>query len=273
MLYFHVALPSEARPLIDFYQLRQYSSPIPYRIYRSDKVCLVISGQGKIATAAAISATSIQFQKYPGPWINIGIAGHSSAAIGEIFLVNKAIEHSTNATYYPSMPFEIPIHGSSIITCDQPNSTYSEDCLYDMESSAFLHVGQQYVPAELAHSIKIVSDNTNNSFKNITTKIIVEHIASTIDRITILQDCMAPFVKKWIEIETDPSLYLEALTQWKFSQTQQSELRRLLRQWQNVSSQKYPWTKTPTSSHAVLIELKNALSDINHAPDLSSKTA
>ena len=142
-----------------------------------------------------------------------------------------------------------------------------------MESSAFLHIGQQYVPAELAHSMKIVSDNTKNPFKEITTKIIVEHIASTIDRITILQDCMAPFVKKWIEIETDPNLYLEALTQWKFSQTQQSELRRLLRQWQNVSSQKYPWTKTPTSSHAVLIELKNALSDINHAPDLSSKTA
>ena len=273
MLYFHVALPSEARPLIDFYQLRQDFSPNPFRIYKSGEVCLVISGQGKVATAAAISATSIQFQKHPGPWVNVGIAGHASASIGDIFLINKAVEHSTKSTYYPSIPFETPFRGSKIITCDQPTSKYPDNCLYDMECSAFFHIGQQYVPAELVHSIKIVSDNIKNPFKDITSKVIIGHIASAIDGITNLHDCMAPFVKSWIEIEANPSFYTEAITRWKFSQTQQSELLRLLRQWQTVSSHKLPWIKTPASSHEVLIKLKNALSDVKNAPDLSSKDA
>ncbi len=273
MFYFHVALPSEASPLIGFFQLRQDFSPIPFRIYRSEEVCLVISGQGKIATAAAISATSIQFQKHPGPWINVGVAGHPSASIGDIFLVNQAVDNSTKLTFYPSIPFETPFPSSKIITCDQPTSKYSNDCLYDMESSAFIEIGQQFVPAELVHSIKIVSDNIKKPFKDITTKIIAEHVSSAIDSITILQDCMAPFFKSWVEIGSDPDFYSEAITRWKFSQTQKHELRRLLRQWRTVSSQKYPWTKTPATSHEVLIKLKTALSDVRNAPDLSQTDA
>ena len=78
-----------------------------------------------------------------------------------------------------------------------------------MESSAFIEIGQQFVPAELVHSIKIVSDNIKKPFKDITTKVIAEHVSSAIDSITILQDCMAPFVKSWIKIESDPDCHTD----------------------------------------------------------------
>ncbi|MAN25204.1 MAG: hypothetical protein CME10_13145 [Gemmatimonadetes bacterium] len=271
MYYFHVALPSEARPLIDFYQLHQYSNPSPFRMFKSDEVCLVISGQGKIATAAAISATATHFHEEPGPWINVGIVGHASAPIGEIYLVNQAVEHSTKLTYYPSIPFDTPLRGSKIITYDKPNSKYTEDCLYDMESSAFFYIGQQFIPAEFAQSIKIVSDNFKHPFKKIKSKDVSEHIGSAIEKITLLTDCMSPLVASWNKIESDPCFYNETLTRWKFSKTQQAELRKLLRQWQTISCGQSPWMKVPTSSREAMIQLKEVLSDPKYAPDLSHR--
>ena len=99
----------------------------------------------------------------------------------------------------------------------------------------------------------------------------IEHIGSAIEKITLLTDCMSPLVASWNKIESDPCFYNETLTRWKFSKTQQAELRKLLRQWQTISCGQSPWMKVPTSSREAMIQLKEVLSDPKYAPDLSHR--
>ncbi len=78
-----VALPAEARPLIEFFRLKEKTTIGTFRMYRQEDMSLVISGPGKIAAAAATAllAGSNTTGKQAA-WLNIGIAGHATYAIG-----------------------------------------------------------------------------------------------------------------------------------------------------------------------------------------------
>ena len=137
MLYIHTALPAEARPFLDHYALRMHDASTPFSLYAGDQVRLVVSGVGKTATAAAIAYAYARFADQPGPWINVGIAGHKTAPLGKALWVQKAVDTATDTPFFPALAIHPPCDGSVLQTVDLPRADYPADTLFDMEGSAF----------------------------------------------------------------------------------------------------------------------------------------
>ena len=71
----HVAQQHEAKPIIKYFHLRRYKHNSPFPIYLSDAYTLVVSGEGKLNTAAAVAYLASHFPNTTNnPWLNIGIA-------------------------------------------------------------------------------------------------------------------------------------------------------------------------------------------------------
>ena len=73
-----VALKSEAKPIISYFELDHQSGNNIFPIYRNDKLghSLIISGVGQINAAAATTYLASESGAPPwAAWINLGIAG------------------------------------------------------------------------------------------------------------------------------------------------------------------------------------------------------
>ena len=85
MIHFIVATNSEARPIINFYNLKKKKTIANFVIYKNNSISLTISGIGKINTSMGITHTFHEFnQQKNNIWINLGIAGHKKEKL-EIF--------------------------------------------------------------------------------------------------------------------------------------------------------------------------------------------
>ncbi len=241
MLYIHTALPAEARPLIDHFSLRAVHRSAPFQLYENTEIRLVVSGVGRTATAAAIAYSCGRFIDEPGPWLNVGLAGHASAALGTPFIVHSAREPSGIQTYYPVFAFDLPCPTAALHTVDQPASDYASEVLCDMEGSAFLQTTQRFVPSELAHSLKIVSDNRHHPWSEINRQQVPAMIASHLGMVEQLHSTLEGLADAWHIQCAPPAHYAWAMERWHFSATQQNRLHRLLQQWQAVAPNESPW--------------------------------
>ncbi len=160
MLIWVCALHCEAKPVIDYYGLKKSHDDSAFDLYRGDNMLCIISGTGKIASAAAcawIAARHIHEASIA--WINLGIAGSAQHEIGTAFLLNQVIDADSGQRRYPA-PFAGSIlPGSACLTLSQPSESYREDYLFDMEASGFMYSALRFSSAELTQCIKIVSDN------------------------------------------------------------------------------------------------------------------
>lgn len=107
---FVVALDAEARPIIDFYQLKRLSTIASHVVYSNNNhsIFLIVSGIGIAASQGAVgflAGWQLAVKEYASDtinrqdsalafaratlWINVGIAGHAEQAIGAIFRANK----------------------------------------------------------------------------------------------------------------------------------------------------------------------------------------
>ncbi len=268
MIYLHTALPAEARPLLDHYRLRAIAGEAPFRLYASGQVRLVVSGVGKTATAAAIAYTQARFADERGPWLNIGIAGHASAAIATPLLVHKAIDQANERVYYPVFSFAPPCASTSLYTVDQPTSSYRQEAACDMEASAFVETAQRFVPAELAHSLKVVSDNPQSRWQEITRERIAEWIGAQLALVDTLREHLVSLATTWDKQRAIPAHFLQSLERWHFSASQQHRLQRLLTQWQAIAPSEEPWSDRAEfhRANAALDDLEARLGDPARAP-------
>ncbi len=245
MIYLHTALPAEARALIDRYRLRAVHTDAPFRLYAGERARLVVSGVGKIATAAAVAYAQARFADEKadekGPWLNIGIAGHAQAAIGSAFVAHKIVDITTGKTFYPFFGRETSCRSTCIYSVDQPTEDYAEDGAFDMEASAFVATAQRFVPAELAHSFKVVSDNPQSSWRNIKRGQVQEWIGQHLSTIDALIELLVKQSAQWHEQRACPPHFNSSLERWHFTVSQQYRLRRLLQQWHALSPEKSPW--------------------------------
>ena len=93
MLRLVVALSAEARPLIEHYRLERDSEARAFKVFRRDDVALVVAGLGKVAAAAATSFLHLAAGGGRNAvWLNVGIAGHGSRAVGEAVLAMLGIK-------------------------------------------------------------------------------------------------------------------------------------------------------------------------------------
>ena len=170
-----VALPSEARPLLSHFHLRQQQAPDSFRLYVGEKVRLLLSGVGKSAAVAAVEHLQIRFPAAT-TWLNLGIAGHAHLPVGTPLLASKVTDSETGQTWEPSFPFDPPCATSELITVAQPEDQYPEPCAYDMEASGFFQTARNHAPADRVHCLKIVSDTPETPHRQISGKMIGELI-------------------------------------------------------------------------------------------------
>ena len=268
MLYIHTALPAEARPIIDHYALRAHDASAPFSLYASPQTRLVVSGVGKTATAAAVAYTCARFSDQPGPWLNVGIAGHKTAALGTALWVQKAVDTATNTPFFPALALSPPCAGSVLQTVDQPRADYLTDALYDMEGSAFFQTAQRFVASELAHSVKIVSDNSEAPWQSLNRERVQGWINDLLPVIERMRTELESLAAVWLIQQANPPHFAGALSQCRFSQTQKNRLRRLLQKWHSVAPNTPPWPPDHSEKNAagLLDALEARLGDPSHLP-------
>ncbi|MCP4983956.1 MAG: hypothetical protein GY935_26070 [Gammaproteobacteria bacterium] len=160
MLIWVCALHCEAKPIIDFYQLEKSHGNSAFDLYRGDNMACIISGIGKIASAAACAWMAAQQDHEASlAWINLGIAGCARHELGQAFLLNQIIDADTGQRYYPIATASSSLSGQACLTMSQPNENYQDDYLFDMEASGFMYAALRFSSAELTQSIKVISDN------------------------------------------------------------------------------------------------------------------
>ncbi|MDO6459090.1 hypothetical protein Q4485_00115 [Granulosicoccaceae sp. 1_MG-2023] len=227
-VFFVVALQSEATPLIEHYKLRA-TGHSAFRCFSNGNVSLIVSGIGRINTAAATaallhSAPSLQ----RAVCLNTGIAGHHSLPLGQAFVAHRISDAQSGTDWYPQMTFNPACASSALRTVDAPTSDYPQDSGVDMEASAFYPVAIRYLPGELTQVVKVVSDTPEEALDNLdkarVSALMQEGLPAIHDCVTQLQKLAAGVADN---TETSRAL-AEYCKHWHLTQAQKNNLSRLL---------------------------------------------
>ena len=223
-----VALQSEATPLIEHYKLRA-TGHSAFRCFSNGTVSLIVSGIGRINSAAATaallhSAPSLQ----RAVCVNAGIAGHHSLPLGSSFVAHRISDAATGTDWYPPMTFNPACETSALHTVDEPTTDYPQAAGVDMEASAFYPVAIRYLPGELTQVVKVVSDTPEDTLDKLDKA-----------RVSSLMQDATPAIAKCISrlqqlavgaadtSETGRAM-IEYCKQWHLTVAQQNNLARLL---------------------------------------------
>lgn len=237
MIHIFCALPCEAQPLIQHFKLTELKQYDLFRLYQADdkEISLTITGIGKLNAASAVSYHHACIKTYKSDiWLNIGIAGHQELNIGEARLANKIIDEQNNSTWYPQIIFKVPCKSTTLKSLDTPSTSY-EDCMFDMEASAYYQMALRLGTAELIHCFKVVSDNSEQPARKINTANINKLIALHFTTIDKLIESLKPLSEELISIHAEPENYHRFIERWHFTQSEKIQLSRLLKQWSVLS--------------------------------------
>ena len=265
MLNLVVATHAEAEPVISALKLKKI--PALLTCYQNQQTHLVITGIGKCNSAAACGwiaekssrQSKTTYSVKSGAWLNVGIAGHQHAELGTLMAAHKVTDFSTNKVWYPHRLFQ-SIASSDLVTVDEPQSDYLTDQLYDMEASAFIESARHFSHAELVQSLKVVSDNEQQPYSNISAKLATKLIAENIELIVECIETLQTLAQSIAP--TNEHISDTILERWHFSVSQSVQLERILQRYSTILS---PMTEIPAdlqkqeSSKEVLRWLQTAL--------------
>lgn len=179
-----VALPAEAKPIIQHFNLERAKNPEPFQVYQREEISLIISGPGKMAASFATAYLYVFTGKKPNQaWLNIGIAGHSRYSIGEGVLAHQIIDRETARTWNVPLVSQSLCSSESVCTVEHPEELYADSHLYDMEASGFYESARRFSIAEFIQAYKIVSDNPNSPCKKITVSMVEKLVRAKVDTI------------------------------------------------------------------------------------------
>jgi len=159
MLRFVVALPAEARPLVDRFGMA-LASESPFPVYRSPEAWLVISGHGRAAAAAATPYLHLASGGALGrAWLNVGLGGHGQRTLGEGVVAHKISDAASGASWYPQLVIDSPSPTVPVLTVERVEEEYEPPWVYESEAAGFFPTACRFSVAELVHCYKVVSDN------------------------------------------------------------------------------------------------------------------
>lgn len=161
----------EADPFLKIADMSAYQAPqFPFPVFRNEQGSfLILSGQGYLRTAAAVSA----FLSHHGNDVqavgNFGVAGAAPGdwSVGQPVLLNKVVDHSTGKSYFPERQLPSP-WAETWSDCrptpltsvlDREKSALLPPPVYDMESAPFFGTVEQYLSTSQLLLGKVVSDN------------------------------------------------------------------------------------------------------------------
>lgn len=232
-----VAFLPEAAPIIEHFQLRKMDRGAgPFPVYGSPdgKVSLVLSGKGKLNAAAATAALAAVSEDARAAWINFGIAGAGTNDYGNVFLASRVTDHSSGRNWFPVSCVGPKCEPARryVRTIDDPSGNYPEDgSLLEMEAAGFYPIALKCNSAEFCHVVKVVSDDPGHLIEQVTPKIAGALCATALH-------CFLPWLASLRELVEDemgraavPAAAAELLDRFHFTETQQHQLKRLLRFW------------------------------------------
>lgn len=271
-----VALAAESRPLIRHFRLSEDRSVAGFRVFRGERVQLVVTGAGRVASAAGAAALAASSGEGPPgampPWLNVGIAGHVGHEVGTGVHALSILEAATGRRWYPVQVLALPGRGEAFCTVDVPETDYAGSYVYDMEASAFFATAIRYSTGELIQAYKVISDNREQGVDTVEKHRVRDAITAHLETIETIVDGLSALADE--VAATRPALgeLDRILARWHFSETQRHQLRGLLRQWEVLSG------GTPVldaelnrcpSARAVLGEISDRLNAVYHQPDES----
>jgi nucleoside phosphorylase len=233
-IFIFIALECEARPLLKFFNLKKQHSH-PFSIFINDNLVLTITGIGKNAMAGGVAYTLALFSQTHQPiLINLGIAGHINQPIGSLFLANKIVDTDSGKIFYPQLLGNDWPNTCTINTLSTPSNLYSDNCLNDMEASAFYEIAVKFSSCELIHCIKIVSDNQQSSINQINAREVTTWIENQIAIINIVFKKLTRLHQLIASVNLEN--YNEILNMWHFTATGKIKLKSLLIRWKALSA-------------------------------------
>ena len=246
MIIFATSLYSEAKPLIQFLNLKKNTTEHHFQLFENEHYHIIITGCGMIPSAISLSR---YFTLYPPKdtdiFINLGIAGciykkitENEQFIGKIFLTSKITEQYTKRTFYPDILYQhtfdiLPLITTPIVTetvCDFFDNT----TLVDMEASSLYQATLPYISPERMFFFKIISDMVGITSVQKQTilpeQLIFPHIHSILDFATQIQTMQTvdSFDKTTALTESEQVLIDKIYSRLCLTETMAGEFHRLI---------------------------------------------
>lgn len=270
MIRFVVALPAEARPLIDRYRLRRRRASSDFPIYENEDVALIVSGVGKVAAAVATAYLNAGTgNQAHGIWLNVGIAGHGQRHVGDGALAHRITDDATQGNWYPPLVFDPPCETAGVLTVGNPEHMYRAPWIYDMEAAGYYPIACRFSTSELVHCFKVVSDNRTVTANTVSGKTAQQMIAKHIEVIEDIMSRLTALSAELPKIGPDARQLEKFLDRWRFTVTEQHKLRRLLTRWRTLCPDQHPWSdelNSVPSGAAVLSFLERQLDRLPAKP-------
>ncbi|MFT5350175.1 MAG: nucleoside phosphorylase, partial [Gammaproteobacteria bacterium] len=223
----------EALPLIQHYDLKYHADSDLFNVYANEPkhISLTITGIGKLASAAGTIYTyTLLDANFSDIWLNVGIAGHCSFTIGDVYLANRIEDAGSGQVWYPQIVIDKNIPTANLLTLDRPSTKYDLS-IFDMEASGFISVACRFATAELIHSVKIISDNKENPAGKFNPDMVSKLIDMKKEEIQALArrlEDMSVELKSDIDISDE---FRQFSVEWHFSKYQQLRLKQLIFRW------------------------------------------
>lgn len=252
MLNILCALNCEANPITRRYDLKKKSSCTPYPIFERDNIRLIISGIGKVSSAAAAAYLGA-LHNTETAWLNIGIAGHRQMKVGTSILAHKITDAATNQHFYPEIASYHDFRSDCMATLDQPINHYPEPCLYEMEASGFFQTAQRFSTVDQIQCFKVISDNEENPTQKINKPFVQELIHQSMDSIEKL-------INRMLSLKPESSILDTSSFQnhCHWTQTELHQLERLLVRWKAIGNE-IPAYQHLTKPQTILSHLEKTL--------------
>ena len=237
-LYIYVALPCEAKPLVEYFNLKKQLAIKPFDVYLNKDICLTVTGLGKSAMAAGVAYTqALLSSNKPVFLLNLGVAGHHSFALGDLYLITKIMDADSQRSYYPFSLFSLPCSPATVQTVSKPVLAYDPVSLSDMEASAFYETATRFVSSEYVFCLKVISDNQSSSFENIQAKQVSEWIANYL---SVIEELLNLAIKQAQLRKISPNkVFLDLLMdQYYFTVNEREQLKSLIEKWDVLTNQK-----------------------------------
>lgn len=179
-----VALPAEARPLATRWDLRAMGQGDPFRIWRGEEAALIVSGVGKTAAAAAVDHLRLRFAESSiGGWLNVGIGGHRSLALGTPILAREIEDGASGERWFPTIRFPPLCRTGRVLTVERVERLYAEDVIYDMEASGFYGRAVRDGDPARVQVLKVVSDNQGSDVGGLSAAAVEEFIKASAETV------------------------------------------------------------------------------------------
>ena len=236
-IFIYTALPCEAKPLVEHYNLKKDVTVQPFAVYLNHEICLTVTGLGKSAMATGVAYSQALFATVECPMVmlNIGIAGHKDYPLGSLFLIDKISDVDSERNYYPSLITSSSCPTGSIQTSSKPQLNYNQSYFCDMEASAFYETAVRFSTSELIFCLKVISDNELSAVENIHPKrvaaLITEHLATVellLKRVAAKAAMLTP---------PEPRLFRQLIDRYHFTVNEKIQLKNQLSRWNVVTDQ------------------------------------